>query len=100
MTTPRIPGHDEDFVGDPESVARTLCLRQLDTRARTRAELERYLARKGVPDGPAGRVLDRFAEVGLIDDRALAATFVSAGHQEHGLARRALAVKLRQRGVE
>ena len=95
-----VPGHDEDFVGDPESVARTLCLRQLDVRARTRTELSRYLTRKGIPQEPANRVLDRFAAVGLIDDRDLAAAYVGTGHQEQGLARRALAHKLRQRGVD
>ncbi|MEP6852206.1 MAG: regulatory protein RecX [bacterium] len=95
-----MPGHDEDELGDPEAVARTLCLRQLDVRARTRAELERYLAGKGVPEEPAGRVLDRFVELGLVDDRALAAAFVEAAHRYQGLARRGLAVKLRRRGVD
>ena len=91
-------GHDTDH--DAESVARILCLRQLDVRARTRVELARYLRRKGVPDAPADRVLDRFTEVGLIDDRALAESFVVSRHQVQGLARHALAVKLRQRGVD
>ncbi|MCW2527015.1 MAG: Regulatory protein RecX [Pseudonocardiales bacterium] len=100
MTTTPIPGHDEDFVGDPESVARMLILRQLDARARTRNELERYLARKGVPEEPARRVLDRFVQVGLVDDRALAAAYVTSRHHEQGLARRALAQKLRMRGIE
>jgi regulatory protein len=100
MTTTPIPGHDEDFVGDPESVARMLVLRQLDARARTRNELERYLARKGVSEEPARRVLDRFVEVGLVDDRALAASYVTSRHQEQGLARRALIQKLRLRGIE
>jgi regulatory protein len=96
----RVPGHEEDELGDPESVARTLCLRQLDARARTRAELARYLARKGIPPEPAGKVLDRFVAVGLIDDQALAESYVSTGYEAQGLARRALAQKLRQRGVD
>ena len=85
---------------DPESVARILCLRQLDARARTRAELAAYLARKGVPPEPAERVLDRFVQVGLIDDRALAESFVDSRHREAGLGRRALTQKLRHRGVD
>ncbi len=95
-----MPGDPDTAPGDPESVARVLCLRQLDSRARTRAELAAYLARKGVPEEPATRVLDRFAAVGLIDDAALAQGFVSTRHHEQGLSRRALAVKLRQRGVD
>ena len=82
-----------------ESVARALCLRQLDVRARTRVELASYLHRKGIPDEAADRVLDRFAEIGLIDDQSLAEAFVVARHQQQGLARGALAVKLRGRGV-
>jgi regulatory protein len=84
---------------DAEAVARILCLRQLDARARTRAELAAYLNRKGVPPEPAARVLDRFTQVGLIDDSALAGSFVESRHREAGLARRALTQKLRQRGV-
>lgn len=83
-----------------EATARILCLRQLDARARTRVELSRYLHRKGVPSGPAQRVLDRFTEAGLIDDHALAESYVVARHEGQGLARGALTVKLRQRGVE
>jgi regulatory protein len=87
-------------LGDPESVARALVLRQLDARARTRVELERYLTRKGVPEDPAKRVLDRFVELRLIDDQALACAYVVSRHAEQGLARRALAMKLRQRGID
>jgi regulatory protein len=80
-------------------VARTICLRQLDRRARTRAELADTLARRGVPDQAAERVLDRFVEVGLIDDAGLADGFAQAQHQERGLSGRAVAMKLRRRGV-
>ncbi len=80
-------------------MARTICLRLLDHRARSRAELETALARKGVPGDAAARVLDRFTEVGLIDDAALAQSMAGAAHRERGLARRAVAVKLRQRGL-
>jgi regulatory protein len=52
-----------------------------------------------VPEDAATRVLDRFAEVGLIDDAALAASLAGAQHRVRGLARRAVAAKLRQRGL-
>jgi regulatory protein len=84
---------------DPDALARTLCLRQLEARSRTRVELERYLARKGIPEDAADRVLDRFTEVGLVDDATLAQSFASSRQSEQGLARRAIAAKLRQRGV-
>ena len=60
----------------------------------------RYLARKGVPSEPADRVLDRFTQVGLIDDQALAESFVESRHHQAGMGRRALTQKLRQRGVD
>jgi regulatory protein len=94
-----VPGDPEQDLGDPESVARAICLRQLTSRARSRAELAETLRKRGVPDEAAERVLDRFVEVGLIDDAALAAGLAAAQHAERGLARRAVAMKLRKRGL-
>ena len=54
-----------------EEQARNLCLRLLTARARTRAELEGQLTKRGYPDEVSERVLDRLSQVGLIDDRRL-----------------------------
>jgi regulatory protein len=86
--------------GDPEAVARVICLNQLERRACTRSELATLLGKRGVPDDAAQRVLDRFSEVGLIDDAALADGYALAQHRERGLAGRAVALKLRRRGVD
>jgi regulatory protein len=94
------PGEPDEPPGDPESVARAICLRLLTQRARSRAELADALASRGVPDDAATAVLDRFSEVGLIDDAALAQSLAGAQHRERGLARRAVAAKLRQRGLD
>ena len=94
------PGDPEQHPGDPEAVARAICLRLLTQRARSRAELAEALTRRGVPDDAAAAVLDRFTEVGLIDDTALAESLAGAQHRERGLARRAVAAKLRQRGLD
>lgn len=93
------PPEEVDPPADPDAVAREICLRQLTARARTRAQLAETLTRRGVPGPVADRVLDRFTELGLIDDRAFAETFVSSRHRERGLARRSLAMQLRQCGV-
>jgi regulatory protein len=100
MTAEVPPDGELDPPGDPESVARVICLRQLDQRARTRAELAAVLARRGVPDDAARSVLDRLTEVGLIDDAALAGDYALAVHRERGLAGRAVAMKLRRRGID
>ncbi|MGH3508565.1 MAG: regulatory protein RecX [Nocardioidaceae bacterium] len=97
------PGDAERDLGpeaDPESVARTIVLTKLTAQARSRAELEEVLASRGVPDDVATRVLDRFTEVGLVDDAAYAETWVRSRLQSRGLSRRALGQELRRKGVD
>jgi regulatory protein len=84
---------------DPENVARILVLRRLDHAPRTRVELERYLTQRGIPDDAATTVLDRFTEVGLIDDLAYARGWVTSRHGTRGLGKRAVAQELRRKGV-
>ena len=94
-----VGGHPEEQECDPHTAARAVCLRLLSVAPRTRAELASALDRKGVPANVAEEVLGRFAEVGLIDDVAFASAWVESRHYSRGLARRALAAELRQRGV-
>jgi regulatory protein len=58
------------------------------------------MARRGVPGEVSERVLDRFGEVGLIDDKAFANAWVDSRHHGRGLGRRALAAELKRRGVD
>ncbi|MGK5739042.1 regulatory protein RecX [Micromonospora sp. URMC 103] len=92
--TPPAPPRDE------AEVAREICLRQLAVRPRTRAELAGALTKRGISEEVAAQVLDRYDEVGIIDDAAFARAWVSSRHMGRGLARRALANELRQRGVD
>jgi regulatory protein len=85
---------------DPAQVARDICLQQLAVRPRTRAELATVLRKNGIADSVAAEVLDRYDEVGLIDDAAFARAWVTSRHHGKGLARRALAGELRRRGVD
>ena len=104
----RVPGHDSGSVAadqpapprDPYEAAREICLRQLAVRPRTRAELAAALHQRGVDEQVAAAVLDRYDEVGIIDDAAFARAWVASRHHGRGLARRALASELRQRGVD
>jgi len=84
---------------DPVEAAREICLRLLTERSRTRQELAQALQRRGVPDDAAHTVLERFDEVGLIDDAAFAGQWVRSRHNQRGLARRAIAQELRRKGV-
>ncbi len=86
---------------DPEAVARKILLDQLTGQARSRKELSDKLASRNVPDEVATRLLDRFEEVGLVDDTAFARAWVQSRGSGGGkaLARRALAQELRRKGV-
>ena len=84
---------------DPEGVGRTILLDSLTGQARTRKELADKLAKREVPDEVAAELLDRFTEVGLIDDSAYARQWVESRHRSRGLAPRALAQELRRKGV-
>lgn len=85
---------------DPEAVARKILLDTLTGQARSRQELADKLAKRGVPDELAAQLLDRFTEVGLIDDAAYARQWVESRHRSRGLAPRALAQELRRKGID
>ncbi|OIQ82819.1 regulatory protein RecX [mine drainage metagenome] len=89
--------HDRE--PDPESVARAIALRLLTIAPRSRAQLADAMARREVPDDVASAVLDRFADVGLVDDAEYARMLVRSRHDDRGLARRALGEELRRKGI-
>ena len=96
-------GDPEDPTGgsaDQAERAREICLRLLAVRPRTRSELATALRQRGIDDAVAEEVLARYGEVGMIDDQAFARAWVSSRHHGRGLARRALASELRQKGVD
>lgn len=89
---------DEPPLG--EAAARQIALDALSRAARTRGQLESLLGRKGVEEGAVRTVLDRFEEVGLIDDEGYARAFVESRHRIQGKGSRALGPELRRRGVD
>jgi regulatory protein len=93
------PGDQDIPPADPDQVARTILLRRLEAAPRTRAELTTTLRERNVPDDVAQRVLDRFEEVGLIDDRMFARMWVESRQRGRGLSRRALRSELHRRGI-
>jgi regulatory protein len=97
---PDDPQRDLGPAADPESVARTILLGKLTASAKSRRELADALAAKDVPDDVAARVLDRFEQVGLVDDAAFADTWVRSRQASRGLSRRALSHELRRKGVD
>lgn len=97
---PDSPAQPDNPDADPREVARAIVLRQLTAGPRTRAQLATALARRGTPDDVIAEVLDRFTDVGLIDDAAFATAWVQSRQRGRGLARRRLAQELHTRGVD
>jgi len=85
---------------DPESVARAIGLRLLTAAPRSRQQLADAFERRDVPREVAERVLDRFVEIGLVNDAEYARMLVRSQHADRGLARRALRSELRKRGID
>lgn len=84
---------------DPHSIARKIVLRQLAMGPRTRRQLEDKLRDRGTDPQVAARVLDRMAEVGLVDDEAYVEMYVRSKQETKGLASSALRHELRTKGV-
>ncbi len=83
----------------PRERAREICLRALERRMQSRRELELKLARKGVEAAVAAEVLDRLAEVGLVDDAAYARALIASRQRTRPRGRRALLAELLGKGV-
>lgn len=100
QAAPDESGRDLGPAADPESVARTIVLTKLAAQARSRSELVEALAAKAVPAEVSTAVLDRFEEVGLVDDTAFAEAWIQSRQSSRGLSRRALRQELRRKGVD
>lgn len=85
--------------GDPAERAREVALRLLRA-PRSAARLREGMILRGVESGVTDEVIERYREVGLVDDDALAAAITRTRHREKGCARRAIREELRRKGFE
>ena len=90
------PGDVPDAV--PYDVAREICLQQLASAPKSRAQLETVLRRRGTHATVAAEVLDRLEDVRLIDDSAYAESYITS-RRASTMSRRALGHELRSKGV-
>lgn len=79
--------------------ARRIALRLLETRSRSEAELRARLAAKAVPEELIDQLVERFTEVGLIDDAAFARALVRTRSEIDRQGRVRIRMELRRRGV-
>lgn len=82
------------------AAAKKLVYDRLAERPRSRSDLEQALAKRRVPAEIATQVLDRFEAAGLVDDAAFARSWIEGRRRGRGLASRALAMELRNKGVD
>ena len=80
--------------------AANVSMHALTRRGMSRWELEKTLLSRELDADIVGAELDRLEEVGLLDDAALAETFVRTQHDRKGLGRGALTAELRRRHID
>lgn len=83
-----------------EQRARNVLLYQLAKSAKSKHQLREILEKREIPTEIAEPILERFTEVGLIDDQAFAATLVSSRRAFRGLSKSAIRQELKTKGVE
>ena len=84
---------------DQNQIAKQVLLRRLSNAPRTRKELAQDLKKKKIEEDIAQIALDRFEELGLINDRTFSENFVSTTHERRKLGKKALKQQLRTKGV-
>lgn len=82
-----------------EQRARNVLLHQLARSAKSTHQLRLILEKREIPSEIAERVLERFTEVGLIDDEAYAETIVNSRRNFKGLSKSAIKRELNEKGV-
>lgn len=96
----RVGGGDlEDGAVASEDAAHAAALWLLESRARTRLELQQRLGRRGFEAGAIARALDRLSAVGLVDDEAFARDLASS-RAGQGVDASRIVVELRDRGID
>ena len=87
-------------VQEAHSQARNIVLNQLNFMPRSRKELETALAKRHIESDVAKSVLDRFEEIGMVDDAAYAELLIRSRCNTKRVSRSVLRQQLRQKGVD
>lgn len=90
---------NELSIEEQREKAREIVVRQLAMMDRSRAQLSEALERRGIGPEVAEEILERFEEIGLIDDAHFAEVLTRTRFSEKGASRRAILVELQRKGV-
>src|SRR5579872_4184700 len=85
--------------GDRLEAAKQLAIQYIDYAARTRAEVERRLAKAGFEEEIVTAVIADLVDVGLLDDAQFSQDWVESRARRKKLGRVRLAAELRQKGI-
>lgn len=80
-------------------MARRIALKQLESRARTAEELRRALTKRNTPEDVIEEIVDRFRDVGLVDDAAFARALMNTRVEVQRRGGLRIRQELRQKGV-
>jgi regulatory protein len=86
-------------VTDPTLVLEA-CLRYLEARQRSTAEVRRRLLQHGYRADLVEGAIERLAELGMVDDEAFARAWVESRDRARPRGERALRAELRQKGID
>lgn len=82
-----------------EERARQTATRSLNAAPRTRSQLESKLEEKDIPEDVIAAVLDRYEEVGLVNDLEFARGWIRSRAASKGIAAMALREELQRKGI-
>lgn len=102
MTWGNPPGEvesDESSNADLEERARNLILRKLARSAKSSHEVRQFLLEREIPAEIFEPIIERYSEVGLLDDRAFAIALANTRLRVKGLAKSSIRRELARRGV-
>lgn len=85
---------------DPAERAREIAIRLLTHSPRSAAQLREGLTSREVEPHIVEEIIERYREVGLLDDTELAATIARTRHRERGKSRRVVRQELQRKGFE
>ena len=91
-------GPDDDGESELEAAERTL-LRRLCGRSLSLSEARTVLREREIAPDAAEAILERFQELGYLDDSALAEQLIHAGSERRGQGRRVIAQTMAKRGI-
>lgn len=81
-------------------VARKIALDLLTARQRSKEELRRAMAKRNVPSDVADEIVDRFEQVGLVDDAAFAQALTQSRGTYSGRGRARIRQELQAKGID